>query len=152
MPKRTVIFFCLLSLFVGLLLGGFLFKDTRPRSFLALPDCGSTCLKRSELAGIAASIGIRFVPGLIPDVILETEKSVAFQSPDPLARIDYLIVPKKDIRDLGDLSTEDAEYVKDAFQVISQLVRDNKLHRYKVIANGPGFQQLNYLHFHVVAE
>lgn len=140
------------SLLLGGVLGAYLFKDTRPRSFLALPHCASSCFSERELKAVALSVGIQYAPALLPNVVLETDKTIALKSPEPLATIDYLVLPKKDIRDLGDLSAEDAAYISDSFLVISQLVRQDNLHEYKVITNGPGFQQVNYLHFHLLAQ
>lgn len=77
---------------------------------------------------------------------------IAIKSPKPLARIDYIIFPKKDIRDLGDLSPADREYVDEIFLVISALIRENNLKNYKVLSNGPYLQITNYLHFHLLAE
>jgi diadenosine tetraphosphate (Ap4A) HIT family hydrolase len=88
----------------------------------------------------------------LPSVVEETDKTVALKSPEPLATVDYLILPKKDILDLGDLSVEDSAYVADAFEVMADLVRTQKLTDYKVITNGPGFQQVRYLHFHLLAQ
>ncbi|HEY6018526.1 MAG TPA: HIT domain-containing protein, partial [Candidatus Paceibacterota bacterium] len=106
---------------------------------------------KTELVGLLVSIGIQKIPAIIP-VIKETDKAVAIKSPDPLATIDYLILPKKDIRDLGDLSADDRAYIDDTFLIISELVRDNHLTNYKIISNGPGFQTANYLHFHLLAQ
>jgi histidine triad (HIT) family protein len=88
----------------------------------------------------------------LPSVVEETDKTVAMKSPEPLAKIDYLILPKKDILDIGDLSSDDASYVADAFEVMADLVRKEHLADYKVITNGPGFQQVRYLHFHLLAQ
>jgi hypothetical protein len=146
--KSIAIFACVLI--VGVVLGGYIFHDTRPRSFLALPNCNGTCLSESELVGLLVSVGVKH--DTVPNVVLETDKTIALKSPDPLATVDFLVLPKKDIRDLGDLSPDDTAYLDDAFQVMASLVRKYNLKDYKVITNGPGFQQANYLHFHLLAQ
>lgn len=142
----------LLGLVLGGLAGGWLFVDTRARTFVAPPHCQSDCIDAKELGGLLVSIGVLKTPGLLPSVVEETDKTVAMKSPEPLAKIDYLILPKKDILDVGDLSADDAAYVADAFLVIADLVRRDHLTDYKVITNGPGFQSVRYLHFHLLAQ
>jgi len=141
-----------LGLVLGGLLGAWLFVDTRARTFVAPPHCTRNCIDSKELGGLLVSIGILKTPGLLPSVVEETDKTVAMKSPDPLAKVDYLILPKKDILDIGDLSEDDAAYVADAFVVMADLVRKDGLTDYKVITNGPGFQQVRYLHFHLLAQ
>lgn len=148
--RMLVMFF--LGLVLGVLLGGWLFVDTRARTFLASPHCTSNCINEKELGGLLVSIGVLKTPGLLPSVVEETDKTVAMKSPDPLATVDYLVLPKKDILDIGDLSSDDAAYVADAFEVMADLVRREHLTNYKVITNGPGFQQVRYLHFHLLAQ
>lgn len=141
-----------LGLVIGGLAGAWLFVDTRARSFVAPPHCASSCINSKELGGLLVSVGVLKTPGLLPSVVEETDKTIAMKSPDPLAKVDYLILPKKDILDIGDLSSEDAAYVADAFEVMADLVRRDRLTDYKVITNGPGFQQVRYLHFHLLAQ
>ncbi len=138
-------------LLIGITIGAYLFNDTRPRSFLAITSCAQSCFTGSELLGLLTSIGIQKVPAVIP-VVKETDKVIAIKSPAPLARIDFLILPKKDIRDIGDVSSEDRAYIDESFLVMSELIRENHLTQYKVLSNGPGFQTTNYLHFHLLAE
>lgn len=152
MPRNKFYIAIIGTLLGGIVIGGYLFHDTRPRSFLGLPYCTTSCLSTSELKGLLVSVGIQKVSAYLPNVVQETDKVVAIKSPEPLARVDYLILPKKDIRDLGDLSSDDAEYIDDSFQVMASLIRDKNLKDYKVITNGPGFQQINYLHFHLLAQ
>jgi hypothetical protein len=149
MQKRFML--CLvLAVVLGVIIGAYLFKDTRSRSVLSLPSC-TDCMTGPELMGLLASVGIQKLPAVIP-AVKETDKAIAIKSPDPLADIDFVILPKKDIRDLGDLTADDRAYIDDTFLIISALVREYNIHDYKIISNGPGFQSLNYLHFHLLAE
>jgi histidine triad (HIT) family protein len=137
---------------LGALLGAYFFVDVRPRVFVSPSHCSVHCFDAKELGGLLVSIGVQKTPDLLPNVVEETDKTIALKSPEPLAKVDYLILPKKDIFDLGDLSAEDAGYVADAFEVMADLVRQDQLTDYKVITNGPGFQQVRYLHFHLLAQ
>jgi histidine triad (HIT) family protein len=150
--KRLGLIVIIVIVFVlGIAAGAYLFKDTRARSFTALPQCGS-CLTKSEFAGLLASAGIQKASGALPFVLAETDKSIAFESPIPEARIDYVVLPKKDIKDLGDLSADDRAYIADGFEVVASLIRDHHLQNYRVYTNGPGYQKVNYLHFHLLAK
>lgn len=137
---------------VGVLLGAYFFIDVRARDIVDVPPCTDRCIDRKELGGLLVALGIIKTPALVPKVVAETDLTIAMESPDPLASVHYLVLPKKDILDVGDLSKEDSEYIADAFMVMSQLVRRDNLDEYKVIANGPGFQQVRYLHFNLVAQ
>jgi len=142
----------LVTLLTGVVLGGYLFWDTRPRSFLALNACQGTCLQPNELVGLLASVGIQKVPAFIPSVVKETDKTLVIEHPSPIARIHYLVIPRKDIKDVGDLSFSDREYLVDLFNVIAEIIREKKLVDYQVISNGPGRQGVSYLHFHLISK
>ena len=62
----------------GLLTGRFLFADTRPRRLLQIHRCKSGW-DASQLAGLIASVVIQRMPGAIPRVILETDKTIVFE-------------------------------------------------------------------------
>jgi hypothetical protein len=47
---------------------------------------------------------------------------------------------------------EGHEYVLDCLAVIRTLVMENGLWRYRVETNGPGYQHVTYLNFHVMAK
>lgn len=144
--------YCIVCLFVGIGMGGYLFSDTQPRSFLAIHECNKTCLDPNEILGLLGSIGVQKVPGAIPFVEKETEKTIAIESPIKNAPIHYVIIPKRDIKDIADISQEDMGYVIDMYAVIRELVREKNLTRYKVYTNGPGYQHVNYLHFHLLSD
>jgi uncharacterized protein YneF (UPF0154 family) len=45
MTRVKLILLILAALVLGVILGGYLFSDSRPRSFLALNKCEGTCLQ-----------------------------------------------------------------------------------------------------------
>ena len=89
MTRVRVIVLMLAALLVGVILGGYLFSDTRPRSFLALNRCEGTCLQANELLGLAASVGVQKFSGFAPSVVKETDKTIVIESPRPQARVKF---------------------------------------------------------------
>jgi len=150
--KLKPLIIILLTLLVGVATGGYLFSDSQPRSFLAIHKCQNTCLQPNELAGLLASVGIQKLPMLIPSVMAETERTVVIEHPAPEARIHYLVVPKKDIKNIADVTESDEEYLVDAFRVIGGIVKEKNLVKYRLVTNGPGYQEVTYLHFHLIAQ
>ena len=148
-PKKTLL--TIFALLLGIVVGGYLFSDAQPRSFLTFHECQDTCLEQQELLGLLGSVGIQKFPDLIPFVLKETEKTVVIKHPFPQSDLHYVIIPKKDIRDAQDISSEDASYITDAYAVMSAIIREKNLRDYKIITNGPGYQTVGYLHFQLVS-
>ncbi len=136
---------------LGIAVGGYLFIHTQPRQFLQISHCTDHCFHSNELAGILTSAGIQQVPGIVPRVILETDKTIAIENPLPQAPFHYVIFPKKDIKNAAELTADDTVYLADAYAVMAQLIKDHGLSKYKILTNGPGYQEITYLHFHLLA-
>ena len=151
MTRVRLIVLMLAALLVGVILGGYLFSDTRPRSFLALNRCEGTCLQANELLGLAASVGLQRFTRLAPSVVKETDKTIVMESPGPHAGVHYLLIPKKDLRNIADVSDADREYLLDTLKVAGEIIREKKLNNYALTTNGPGYQTATYLHFHLTA-
>lgn len=151
MNKRTIL--TLIIIFtVGALIGGYLFRDVQPRSFLAFDRCNESCLNTNELLGLIGSVGVQKLPELIPFVVKETDKTIVIESPVNEDTIHYVIIPKKDIKDVGDISESDKDYIIDAYAVIGQIIREKNLTKYRVYTNGPSYQSVNYIHFHLLSD
>lgn len=151
MRKTRSFIVSLFLLGVGVAIGGYIFSGTLPRSFLTISDCKNSCFNTSQLTGLLSSVGINTLGGKLPHVVYETDKSIAFdiQYPYPPEVVHYVVVPKKDIQDFGQFSDEDASYLADAYAVMGKLARESGLSKYRVITNGPGYQEVAYLHFHL---
>ena len=144
---------CILALtIVGIIIGGYLFSNSQPRSFLALHRCDNTCLKPQELIGLVNAVVMQKNPNLMPKVVIETEKSIAITHPFPESPIHYVVFPKRDIKNIGELANDDEEYLIDIMSVLSQLIRENNVTEYQIISNGPDYQHTTYLHFHLRAK
>jgi histidine triad (HIT) family protein len=151
MKKARTVLLLLLALSIGITIGGYLFSDTQPRSFLAVNKCEGTCYQPNELLGLLTSVGIQRFPTLFPSVVKETDKTIVIEHPAPEARIHYLVFPKKDIKNIGELSDADRESLIDSFRVVGELIKENNLVNYRVTTNGPGYQAVTYFHFHLTA-
>lgn len=150
---KKVITFLIPAFFlsIGIVIGGYLFAKSQPRSFLSFDQSGAR-LSKKELAGLIASAGIQQLPGFIPSVVLETDKTIVISSPLLEARIDYVIFPKKDIKNIGEISKGDSEYLLDAYLAARHLIEEKKLSNYRFYTNGPGYQKIAYLHFHLLVD
>jgi len=136
---------------LGAWFGAWAFRDVQPRTWLTV-DRSGVHASSEELLGYLGSAATQHAPQLIPSVAFETDKTIAMKYPIPWkARYHYVIVPKRDIRDVGSLAQGDEAYLVDAFAVIGKLARENGLKHYKVITNGPREQAVRYLHFHLVS-
>ena len=136
---------------LGVVAGGYLFRDLQPRSFLALNDCRSSCYRPNDLAGLLAAAGIRRVPGLLPLVHRETDRCITIEHPFPTAQTHFVVFPKRDIKDIASISVEDGPAVLECFAHINWLVTRHNLTRYRVETNGASNQHVTYLHFHLVS-
>ncbi|MCH7604661.1 HIT domain-containing protein [Patescibacteria group bacterium] len=138
---------------IGIVIGGYLFADTQPRSFLAFQRCEETCLNPNELVGLLTSVGIQKFPAAIsPFIIRESDKTLVVKHPVPLAELHYVVIPKIDIKDAADLTEKDQEYLIDSYAVMADIIKEKGLFDYKIITNGPGFQTMGYFHFHLVSD
>ncbi len=111
MNRLKKMLFAIVAFLLGVIIGGLLFSETQRRSFLALSSCQGTCLNANELVGLVASVGINKASGVLPGVVKETDKTIVLKHPTPNARIHYVVIPKKDIKNAGDISDDDREYI-----------------------------------------
>src|SRR5262245_19852684 len=88
-----------LGVFIGLISGGVLVSQSQPRSVLALHHCDQ-CLNVNDLVGLLASVGIQKFPSLLLSVVFETDRTIALQVPSAKQGAHYVIVPKKDIKNI----------------------------------------------------
>jgi hypothetical protein len=132
---------------LGVAAGAWAFRDVQPRTWISVRE-KKVRTSSEELLGYLGSAAVRNAPGLVPSVVLETDKSIAIRY--PTRRSHFVVVPKRDIRDVGVLARGDEAYLVDAFAVIGRVAREQKLRNYQVITNGPNNQAVRYLHFHIV--
>ena len=150
MSRSRVALVAVASFAVGIVAGGNLFSETQPRSIISLRHC-DRCLSPAELAGLLASVAIQKFPGVVPFVVVETDRTIALRYPMGTG-FHFVIIPKKDLKDIGDISEANAAYLTDAYLVARHLIEKHKLYKYSLATNGPGYQSVAYLHFHLTSQ
>ena len=152
MPKFRAAVVLSVTFLVGLLLGAALIHRPIPNAPVELPPARRPWNPRDVL-GLVGSLGIRAMAGhldAIPGVVMETDRTFAIEIPDRWGRIHFVLVPKKDIRDIGQVTPEDQAYLTDAFLMASRLAKKEGLRSYRLYTNDRTLQSVAYLHFHLV--
>jgi hypothetical protein len=141
-----------LILATGIGVGGWLFADSQPRSLLNVVKCDTTCLRLSDVAGLAASIGIQKFPEAIPLLVAQSDTCVAIRHPYSPHVHHYVFFPRRDIRNIGTLAQGDERYVMGCMALMGRVIQDRHLDSYRMYSNGPLQQDITYLHFHLVSD
>jgi histidine triad (HIT) family protein len=97
----------------------------------------------------------KIIKGELPtDKIYEDENIIAFNDLRPRAPIHQLIVPKKHIASLNDLTADDTELVGTMVQTASRLAKKAKISEtgYRTVfnCNKDGGQEIFHLHLHLL--
>lgn len=154
MNKFKFIVAIVFSLAVGFLFGAASIHRPIPAAPLELPPARIPWNPKDAM-GLIGSVGIRALAGhleTVPLVVLETDKTFAVTVSASKTRAHYVLIPKKDIHDISEISAEDAPYLIDVFLTARQLVEKEDLQDYRIFTNGPGEQLVGYLHFHLVGK
>jgi len=100
------------------------------------------------------SIFTKIIAREIPAEILhEDDVCLAFRDINPQAPTHFLVIPKKEIMSLADVSDEDEQIIGRCLMVASQVAAAEGLQAgYRVVANtrDDGGQDVPHLHFHVL--
>jgi histidine triad (HIT) family protein len=103
---------------------------------------------------MAETIFSKIIAKQIPaKIAYEDDKYIAIHDIQPQAPVHLLIIPKKEIATLNDLTPADAELVGGMFLLASKLVRSLGQTDFRTVFNcGPGAQQsVFHIHLHVLA-
>jgi histidine triad (HIT) family protein len=84
----------------------------------------------------------------------ETDTLMAFYHPKPSYPLHILLVPKKALHSLGDLTAADSNFMTDLFETVNSLVAELNVEQsgYRLICNGGAYQEVPHLHFHLISE
>jgi histidine triad (HIT) family protein len=110
---------------------------------------------RSRLAGSLIAWMLAHMSFLIPvQRLRETPTLVAFYHPQPNYPVHILIVPKRAISNLLEITPADEPFLVDLFACVRELVLELQLDKqgYRLVANGGEYQDIPQLHFHLICE
>ena len=99
---------------------------------------------------IFAKIIAREIPA---DIVYEDDLCLAFRDISPKAPTHILVIPKKTIVSLADLTPEDETIVGRCVIVASQVAKEQNLDNgYRLVVNcgNDGSQEVPHLHFHLL--
>ncbi len=84
----------------------------------------------------------------------QTETLLAFSHPRPVYPVHILLVPKRPISSMKELTSADAQFLVDVFACVQSLVEEFGLDEkgYRLIINGGPYQDVPQLHFHLISE
>ena len=103
---------------------------------------------------MAGTIFSKIIDKTIPArIAYENERYIVIHDISPAAPVHVLVIPKKEIATLNDLTPADAELVGGMFLVASKVMRELGHSDYRTVFNcGAGAQQsVFHLHLHVMA-
>jgi histidine triad (HIT) family protein len=112
-------------------------------------------LLRSRLANTLIPWLLAHMSILIPlHRLRETDTLMAFHHPQPSYPLHILIVPKRSLAGLQELTLADQEILFEIFQTVQSLVAEFNLEAagYRVIVNGGKDQDIPLLHFHLISD
>ncbi len=89
------------------------------------------------------------------DIVYEDNEILAFKDINPKAPIHLLFLPKKEIKNINDMTVQDTELIGKIFLAIKKTATDLGVadEGYRVITNCNeyGGQEVYHLHFHMLA-
>ncbi|MDR3183403.1 MAG: histidine triad nucleotide-binding protein [Planctomycetaceae bacterium] len=96
----------------------------------------------------------RIIDGEIPaEVVYEDNLCMAFRDVNPQAPVHILLIPKKEIASLNDLTDEDTPLLGHLYAVVRRLAKELGLESgYRLVTNcgSDGGQTVYHLHFHIL--
>jgi histidine triad (HIT) family protein len=113
------------------------------------------CFARSRRAGSLIAWMLAHMSFLIPvQRLRETSTLVAFYHPQPNYPVHILIVPKRAISNLLEITPADEPFLVDLFACVRELVLELHLDKqgYRLVANGGEYQDIPQLHFHLICK
>jgi len=145
---------CLLLFSAGFACGAVSFIGTQSRPLPAFSQCSSTeiCLTDPEVLGLITSVGLHLAPGLMPDIVGRSPECVAINNPKPEAGVDLVFFPTRDLRNLLDLAPGDEKYVVGCIALMRKVADERGIRNWRIVSNGPGIQEIAYLHFHLLQQ
>lgn len=95
----------------------------------------------------------KIIAGELPaKKVYEDEDMIAFHDIHPKASVHLLVVPKKHVASLSDLTAQDSPLISKLVLALPEIAKQQDLEGFRVIVNnGPGSGQVVFhLHFHIL--
>lgn len=95
----------------------------------------------------------KIIAGELPSTkVYEDDEILAFNDIHPKASTHLLVIPKKHVANLNELTPEDNALISKLMLALPQIARQQGLEDFRVIVNnGPGSGQIVFhLHFHIL--
>jgi histidine triad (HIT) family protein len=112
-------------------------------------------LARTRLGRYITVLVISKMDFLIPvQRLRDTPNLLAFHHPQPSYPLHILIVPKRVLAGLQDISRADQDLLFEIFQIVQSLVAEFDLDPvgYRLVINGGKNQEFPLLHFHLISD
>jgi len=86
--------------------------------------------------------------------LVENDHWMAFNHPQPDYPLHILILPRKFLASIEDVSAEDLEFHNDFYEIVQALIAEFELNcrGYRLITNGGPNQQIPYWHWHLISD
>jgi histidine triad (HIT) family protein len=110
---------------------------------------------RSRLAAAWIGWSFAYMSWLLPvERLYETEQVMAFHHPRPSHKLHILIVPKRSIRTILDLASDDTSILAAVVAAAQYLVKELALEErgFRLIVNGGAYQDVMQVHWHLVSD
>ena len=85
-------------------------------------------------------------------MVVESDRCVAIVHPHPETRRHYVMFPKHVVKNIAEFTAEDQPFVMGCFALIPDLIAKSGTRDYRILRNGPGYQEFAYLHFHFMGK
>lgn len=97
----------------------------------------------------------KIINGEIPsEKLYEDDKVLAFNDINPEAPVHFLVIPKKHIKNINEITEEDSVIIAHVFKVIKKITQDLGISEdgYRVVTNigQNGGQTVDHMHFHIL--
>ncbi len=87
-------------------------------------------------------------------IVYENDKVIAINDISPQAPVHILVIPKKEIPTLNDITDEDTDFIAEIYKAIRIITKNLGIDKdgYRVITNcnSHGGQEVYHLHFHIL--
>ena len=109
-------------------------------------------LSKSKIGELIVGLVFEKFSKLLPvKVVKETDKVIAFWHPKPFWEKHIVIVPKKAIKSLTSITSDQTNYIAEVYLIAKEIVLDLGWEKdgYALLVNGGERQEVGQIHFHL---